>query len=179
MWFFNSKQKGKRTLDKELYSPPSLTLIVEHYEISELHENDAVLRFWLPEEGKQALDQVVRCNHTTGARYLRELFVVYLYGEHELQRMREHSSGLYYKPPPAEPMKTQEESAYPDIKYSIRRIPTILVVPELGKSIIPIKLYFPQKVKDGLQSVADKADVPLSSFIREILISHLFGHTYW
>lgn len=169
MWFFNTKKKGERTLKKEDDSTPLVSQIIEHQDIKELHENDAVLRFWLPEEAKQAMGEAVHCNQTTTARYLRELFVVYLYGEHELQRMRQQSTGLYYVPPPV-----------PDsgIRYSISRKTTIDTVAELGKSIVPIKLYFPKKMKDDLQKVADTTKTPLSTFIREILISHLFGHVF-
>ncbi len=177
MWFFNTKKKGRRTLKKEENSTPLITQTIEHHGIKELNVNDAVLRFWLPEEGKLALDEVVKCNQTTGARYLRELFVVYLYGEHELHKMKQQSIGLYYEPPPP-PREVSEPDS--DVRFSVALPPpTVDVVPELGKSIVPVKLYLPEKIKDDLQEVANKADIPLSTFIREIMISHLFGHTYW
>ena len=169
MWFRNTKKKEKRSLKKEINTPPQISTIVEHQGTEKLHENNAVLRFWLPEEAKQAMEEAVRCNKTTTARYLRELFVVYLYGEHSLQQMRQQSTGLYYVPPPA-----------PDsgIRYSISMPTTIDTVAELGKSIIPVKLYLPQKIKDDLQLVADATETSLSTFIREVLISHLFGHVF-
>ncbi len=180
MWFHDTKKKGERTLKKEGNSAPIVTQIVEHQGVEELHKNDAVLRFWLPEEAKQALDEVVQCNQTTASRYLRELFVVYLYGEHELQRMRQQATGLYYIPPPPEQMEMKEEEpVYPEVRDSIEKATTVTVVSELGKSIVPIKLHLSRKIKEGLQAVADKAEMPLSTFVREVLISHLFGHTYW
>lgn len=169
MWFLNTKKKEERSLKKPINETPRISTIVEHQGTEQLHKNNTVLRFWLPEEAKQAMEEAVRSNKTTTARYLRELFVVYLYGEHALQRMRQQKTGLYYVPPP------EPDSG---IRYSISMPTTVDTVAELGKSIIPVKLYLAGKIKDDLQQVADAAGTPLSTFIREILISHLFGHVF-
>ncbi len=171
MWLFSIKKKDKRSVRKK--EPLELRQVIEREDIEKLHDNDDQLRFWLPEECKLALDEVLQCNHSTGARYLRELFVVYLYGEHELQRMRRHSTGLYYTPPPVSDAGGNESS----IRYS--RVATVDTVPGLGKNIIPVKLFLPNKIKIDLQKLAEKAGIPLSTFVREILISHLLGHTLW
>jgi len=170
MWFFDIRKKEKRSIDEEKI--PNLEQLINREEILELHENYAELRFWLPELCKQALDETVDFNQTTRSRYLRELFVAYLYGEHELLRMRTKKSGLYYEPPPPSPSDQSSE-----IRYS--RVSAKEVVPGLGKNIVPFKLFLPEKMKDDLQLFADKATIPLSTFVREVLISHLLGHTLW
>jgi len=170
MWFLGIRKKGKRSIDEE--NIPDLEQLINRHEILELHENVAELRFWLPELCKQALDETVEYNQTTRVRYLRELFVAYLYGEHELLRMRSKKSGLYYEPPPPPPADHLQ-----DILYS--RVAAKEVVPGLGKNIVPIKLFLPEKVKYDLQALTDKATIPLSTFVREILISHLLGHILW
>lgn len=171
MWFLGIRKKGKRSIDED--NIPDLEQLINRHEILELHENVAELRFWLPELCKQALDETVEYNQTTRARYLRELFVAYLYGEHELLRMRSKKSGLYYEPPPPPPSTDHSLG----VRYS--RVASKEVVPGLGKNIIPIKLFLPEKVKNDLQALADKATISLSTFVREILISHLLGHTLW
>ena len=40
---------------------------------------------------------------------IRAFFVAYLYGEHELMRMRRTESGLYYVPPPVPQSDTYDE----------------------------------------------------------------------
>lgn len=87
--------------------------------------------------------------------------------------MRRHTTGLYYTPPPVSDAGGNESS----IRYS--RVVTVDTVPGLGKNIIPVKLFLPNKIKSDLQKLADKAGIPLSTFVREILISHLLGHTLW
>jgi len=52
-----------------------------------------------------------------------------------------------------------------------------ITLPELVKIIEPLMIYVASKFKQDLQAAADIAEVPLSRFIREILISHLLGHT--
>ncbi len=70
--------------------------LIDRDHIQELNKDDAELRVWLPEICKQAWDETVAVHLTTGSRYLRELLVVYLYGEHELLRMRKNGTGIYY-----------------------------------------------------------------------------------
>ena len=44
---------------------------------------------------------------------------------------------------------------------------------------MPLKLFLHEKMKADLQELADKAELPLSQFVREILVSHFLGHTVW
>jgi len=47
-----------------------------------------------------AMDESMAKMGMTAAKYLREYLVVYLYGAHELLRMKADTTGLYYEPPP-------------------------------------------------------------------------------
>jgi len=127
----------------------------------------------MPEAGKVALEEIADGINTTVSKYLREFFVIYLYGMHELLRMQALREGLYYVPPP----KPVADSSYGGVRYS--RAAAVEYIPGLGKNIFPVKLYLHERVKDDLQKLADQAGVPLSQFTREILISHFFGHTFW
>ena len=49
--------------------------------LDDLTNNDAELRVWLPEARKQGLQEVAGLHIMTSSKYLREFFVVYLYGE--------------------------------------------------------------------------------------------------
>ena len=135
--------------------------------IEQLHQNNAVLRIWLPVAAKTALEQCRAQLGKTAANYLREFFVVYLYGEHELLRMKADKTGLYYIPPPN---PSRGGSFY-------QRVSMADCIPGLGKNIVPLKLKLPAKLKSDLETLAQLADVPLGRFIREILVSRLLGHT--
>ena len=52
-------------------------------------------------------------------------------------------------------------------------------IPELGKNIVPAKLFLHKKMKADLEVLAKKAGTPLGQFVREILVSHFLGHTIW
>lgn len=85
--------------------------------------------------------------------------------------MQAEKIGLYFEPP----VVTADEPAR--IMYS--RAPTVECIPGLGKNIVPLKIRLHQRIKDDLQLLADRAGIPLSQFVREILISHFFGQTFW
>jgi predicted DNA-binding protein len=143
--------------------------------IYHLTDNDAILRLWLPVPLKTAMDEATAAMGVTGAKYLREFLVVYLYGAHELLRMKEEKTGLYYVPPPAprpEPIPNRNQLLF-------SRAATVDCIPGLGKNIVATKIGIPQKIKDDLTSLAERAGVPLSRYTRELLVSHFLGHTIW
>ncbi len=137
--------------------------------ISDLADNKAVLRLWLPVPLKTAMDESMAEMEVTASKYLREFFVVYLYGAHELLRMKAEKTGLYYEPPPV----PRSERVF------FSRAPSVDCIPGLGKNIEATKIYIPQKIKADLESLANRAGVPLARYTRELLVSHFLGHTVW
>lgn len=137
--------------------------------INDLAENDAKLRLWLPGPLKSAMNECVVEMDVTAAKYLREFLAVYLYGAHELLRMKTEKMGLYYVPPPAPPSG----------RALFSRAHAVDCIPGLGKNIAPIKLHLHKKMKADLESLAAASGVPLGQFVREILVSHFLGHTVW
>ncbi len=136
--------------------------------ILDLHSNSAALRIWLPVPLKTAMDESMAEMGVTGAKYLREFIVVYLYGAHELLRMKAERTGLYYVPPPE-----------PHSRVRFSRAATVDCIPGLGKNIVAAKIKIPQKIKDDLDLLAERAGVTPGQFTRELLASHFLGHTVW
>jgi predicted DNA-binding protein len=166
MWPFTRKRRQRSAPVSQ--QPPVVGIIADRG-LHDLSKNDAELRVWLPEEGRAALDAIADRLDVVRAKYLREFLVTYLYGLHELLKMQTEQTGLYYVPPPS------NEPPLP--LYSRAR--TEECIPGLGKNIVPLKLYLPQRMKEDLQTLGDRAGVPLSQFAREALVSHFFGQTLW
>jgi hypothetical protein len=143
-------------------------------ELLDLLANDAQMRIWLPEPLRLAMDQVARHLDTTLSKYLREYFVVYLYGNHVLIDMYKNQTGIFYKPPNKEAI---EEGQYDRTMFSRAR--SVECIPGLGKNIVPLKIFLNAQIKTDLQMLADQSGVALSHFVREILVSHFLGHTVW
>jgi hypothetical protein len=163
--------RGKKKDKNEIVSQTVLTCLYQGDRgIDDLHDNDAVVRLWFPEPLRDAIYQTSKELGTTESKYLREFLVVYLYGVHEILRMKENKTGLYYVPPP-------QPSSDRGILFS--RVAMSEVIPGLGKNIIAIKLCFPEKMKKDLQRLAKKQNIPLGQFMREIFVQHFLGHTVW
>lgn len=132
--------------------------------LEDLHDNDVVLRLWLPVTAKAALFQVARELQVPVSTYLREQFVVFLYGQHELLRMKNENTGLYFKP------------EKPESTVFYQRSKMVDCIPGLGKNIIPIKVRLPSKIKNDLEELSRSARKPLGQFVREVLVANLLGH---
>jgi hypothetical protein len=168
MWPFSRKRK-------QAENAPVMSDILGDRNLFDLSQNGAELRVWLPEEIKKAFDEIISGQRITAAKYIREFFVLYLYGMHELLKMQQNHKGLYHNPPP-KPKRCEPEQDS-GIRYS--RAPSIEFLPGLGKNIVPLKIFIPERIKDDLQILADRAGIPLSRFTREVLASHFFGHTFF
>ena len=155
-------------------SAADLTLsdgLIPHRNYAGLNVQDEQLRIWLPDPAKIALIEICDRLNMSITAYLTELFATYLYGIHEVMRMRDHQTGLYdihdLQFPNAdysEDDKTEDDSPAFDEP-----------VPEMGKNIFALKIFLPGKLKSGLQQRADKAKAPLGRFARAMICAHLFG----
>ncbi len=75
-------------------TPLSANLIPER-DYSSLNEQDEQLRLWLPDPARQALAEICERIDISMTVYLTEFFASYLFGIHEVMRMRDNQIGLY------------------------------------------------------------------------------------
>lgn len=138
-----------------------------------LELQDAQLRIWLPDQARQALSEVSLCVGVSMTVYLTELFATYLYGIHEVLRMRHECRGMYYTGGDA----TTSDFAFDEgAQAGDEPIPELEdPVPEMGKNIFALKIFLPSKIKQGLEHRAAYAQVPLGRFARALICAHLFG----
>ena len=140
-----------------------LSRLIPARNYDDLNHQEAQLRVWLPDAAKLALEEVAERAEISMTVYLTEYFATYLYGYHELLRMRETRSGLY------EPSLS---------KYSMMGAGLPEVPPSLGKNIFALKIFIPEKIKQGLQAFATRSEFSLGEFTRGLICAHLFGREY-
>lgn len=147
--------------------------LIPQRDYSSLNEQDEQLRIWLPDQARQALTEVCERTGVNMTVYLTEFFATYLYGIHEVMRMRESQVGLYA------PKVFQRTCAMTplDDDHDINEFGPEFddPVPEMGKNIFAMKIFLPGKIKVGLQYRAVHAKVPLGRFVRAMICAHLFG----
>lgn len=139
-----------------------LSLLTPCRDYEGLNEQNAQLRMWLPEPAKLALEQVADVEGVSMTGYLIEFFTTYLYGKHELLRMRATRIGIY------EPSMTKKSM------MGVRQEEA----PSLGKNIFALKIFLPEKLKAGIATIAAAAGMSLGEFGRRIICAHLFGQEY-
>jgi hypothetical protein len=136
-----------------------------------LNVQDEQLRIWLPDPAKIALLEICNRLGMSLTTYLTELFATYLYGVHEVMRMRDHQTGLY----DTDNMQLLDSGPYEGAQPEDDGPAFDEPVPEMGKNIFALKIFLPSNLKAGLQHRADKAQAPLGKFARAMICSHLFG----
>ncbi len=177
MWFFFRRQRERQQARNQAQATPakprplSFQQIIQGFgDFSDFRTHDAALKFWLPEPAEQALTEFCGSADQSLSEWLRQFFVVYAYGLLALSALNERCPGFFRDRPPL-----RFSIAPPNDPPGKKRVYTYWV-PELGKNIAPIKVWIPARMKADLQLLADHAEIPLSQFVREIVISRLLGH---
>ena len=176
MWFFFRRWRERRqaltATPTTKPRPLSFQQITDGFgDFSDFRWHNAALKFWLPEPAEQALVEFCGIADQSLSEWLRQFFAVYAYGLYALSVMHEHCPGLFRDQMGPLYSKRTLESPPPGKK----RVYTYWV-PELGKNVVPIKVWIPARMKNDLQILADYAGLPLSQLVREIVISRLLGH---
>lgn len=146
-----------------------------------LDTDDAEMRFWLPEAGRVALDEVTTFLDVTEAFWLRATFVSFLYGEHEYRRTFAQRVGFF-----GSQRFVSRKSASHGVLFSIApraegeddtrpTVRKIEIIPSLGKNVFPVKVLVPREIKRDMQEMADAEKETLSVFIRKLLLAKLLG----
>jgi len=115
------------------------------------------LKTWLPEPLDDAIRQIADHIHTSRSNLIREALFIYVYGIYAFTQMQAEGDGFFYDD---------------GIRFSRSRNRT----PQLGKNSINYKVWLPEALKNDLQTLANTANIKLSQFVRETLISHFMGH---
>ncbi len=133
-------------------------------DFSTFNEYDTTLKVWLPEAGKIALEQMSKYSNTPITDIIRHSLYTYLYGRYDLMSSVEQG---------------KDEFAMKGLGgLSVALKPPFNRAKEMGKNMYDVKVHVPSKMKAELQELADEAGLKLSEFVREVMISILFGHTY-
>jgi len=143
--------------------PTPLTQLINGRVYHGLNRANVQLRVWLPEPAKVGLEQVCARAGKSLTAYLTEFIVIYMYGQHEFLRMQVEKIGLY------EPLKSRSCAMTVEEPQP----------PNLGKNIFAMKIFIPGQIKKDLQNLANRADITLGEFSRDLICAHLFGREYW
>jgi len=149
--------------DEQIFRP-NLGGSVE--EFREFARNTVPVKIWIPRQMDELVEKLSDYFNESKPRYLRQMLFSYVYGRYKLECFKKLAL---------------EGADNPDeefLLYSRGHRSGPNTTPELGKNGQDIKLWLPLKLRDDLQSLADRVNVPLSQFIREILVSELLGHAY-
>jgi hypothetical protein len=180
MWpFFQSKNKEPQEADSSLdesYSPRRRApmrfaeLVNSMGGFSDFRHHDTAIKFWLPEAANQALEEMADRMGVSMSESLRQMFAAHCYGIYAYQVMIDSVPNIFRESPP--PMFSRRGAEPPAGK---KRVDTYWV-PELGKNVMPIKVWIPKRMRHDLQLLADHVGIKLSQYLREIVIARLLGH---
>ena len=182
MWSFLSKQLKRLNSDSEdnkgftvgNTAAPSRKSPLQFQElvglmgdVSDLSNNDVAFKFWIPESVKQALDEISDRASLSNSEFLRHFLIIHCYGLYAYTTMLDSNPRMF-------------KGDHEDILFSRRtpsgkRIETYWVA-ELGKNVAPIKVWIPSRLRRDLEILAKHVNLTPSNYVREILISRLFGH---
>jgi hypothetical protein len=176
MWPFFRKARARKTPDLHGEAPSRRRpmkfeeLVADLGDFSDLARHDTALKFWLPEPANEALKEICERAGESMSEMLRRFLAQHCYGVYATEVMNSAVSGIFKDPTPV--MLSRSFRDPPEGKV---RIDTYWV-PELGKNVVPIKVWIPARIRTDLEALAAHAEIKPSQYVREIVISRLLGH---
>lgn len=174
MWSFLSKQLKRNNSDTQKSKRPNrplqfAELISLMGDISDLAKNDVAFKFWIPEPVEKALFELSERSSISNSESLRTFLFIHCYGLYAFHTLLDaHPGAVKWDPDTIKYSKSGDSETG-------KRITTYWVA-ELGKNVAPIKVWIPARLRRDLDTLARHVDLTPSQYVREILISRLFGH---
>ncbi len=178
MWPFFKKNQQSPALagSQELKVPEPkrrmkfAKIVDEMGDFSDLAINGCPMKFCLPEPIKEGLDELRAKNGDSFSKMLRQFFAEHCYGTYAVHVMLDKHPNLFKDLP--SPLFSKTVAEPPPGK---KRIDTYWV-PELGNNTCSMKVWVALRLRNDLKILASHANLTLSEYVREIVISRLFGH---
>lgn len=159
MRFFFRKKDQPRPVEPPVYH---VQLSGRNYE--ELDECDVALKFWMPESVEKKIGEMSSVQNTSASDLVRQILFIHLYGRYDLFGLIERKCSTFML---CRPVMYSRSAAVVD--------PDAPAVP-VEKSIADFKVWIPAKMKADIQVLAQKAGKKPSLYVREVIVTHLFGH---
>lgn len=164
----NSTDENANEAQRRPMSFDDLAKLIGNF--NDFRSNNSALKFWLPLPAKEALDLIIEREGLSLTEFVRRFLVIHCYGLYAFYVMRDSNKDLFKDINQGSGVLYQEEP----IPAGKVRIKTYWV-PELGKNIVPIKVWIPYRLHLNTKELADQAGITTSNYVREILISRLLG----
>ena len=124
---------------------------------SNVNRNDHAIKIWVPDPVREALNEIVDYRGGTMSGYIRDNLFAYLYGHYDQLALQERCE------------LAEAEILYSRVPVSENR------TAHLGKNDRDIKIWISKMMCADLDELAKETGIARSEFVREILVSQLFG----
>lgn len=133
----------------------------------ELESNDRPIKFWVPEPVWKALQELASYYDSDLSTLVRHVLFSHVYGHYDLLMLAERGDRRFL------PQGTQED--FLDVPMYSRRADVDNRTADLGKNDHDVKVWMPVQLVGEVDNLADGAGISRSEYVREVLVSHLFG----
>jgi hypothetical protein len=144
-------------------------IVLSNRNFDQLKQCDVALKFWLPEYVERMIDRMCSFQDTSASDLIRQILFIHLYGRYDLFGLIERQDETYN-------LQTREK-----VRFSLRPLTfeeevAISIEEKNKRNIADVKVWVPAKMKDDIKELAQKAGKKPSVYVRELIITHLFGH---
>lgn len=132
-----------------------------------LKDHDTAVKFRVPEPVRKAFEELVDYYESDFSTLVRHVLFIHLYGQYDLLFLAERGDRRF--------MPQGERETFSDMVLYSRAPDADNRTAQLGKNDNDLKVWMPGQLVDELDGLADRAGITRSQYIREVLVSHLFG----
>ena len=131
--------------------------------------NDSAVKIKLPESIQLLLDELDNNRQINRSQLVRELLFSYVYGWYSLELMYQKKEGFYWDSGIRFSRAVTDKLPSESIPYNL--------APELGKNTYDLKVWLPSNLINELEVLAERANITVSHFCREVIVGALIGRS--
>ncbi len=173
-WRNSNKRSAaaERRQDKEQH-----IITMSGRDFGELFTCSAALKIWLPESTEKQLQEMSRFIDISFSDIVRQILFIHLYGRYDFLGYVERRLHTFSEPEVVE-CKMQFSICDPpgfDADAAWAELERELSEPPKEKPVIATRVCLPERMKSDLTALAEKKYTTVSSYCREVIITHLMG----
>jgi hypothetical protein len=187
LFFFKRSRNRQAPITEKQIAEKAHQIAMTGRDYGEVFSCTDTLKVWIPESIEQKLDEISNFLNTTKSDFIRQIIFVHLYGRYDFLGYVERNQ--HYFSDPDSNMNGVDFSLVSDDRdkgFAARfkawrnpknseSPPPPVPLPKKEKQIAATKIFLPARMKSDLIKQAENKYLPVSEYVRQVIIVHLLG----
>lgn len=141
---------------------------------NQYQDRNATIKLWLPDHAKKKINEICSYIDTTASDFIRQILFVHMYGRADFLALIQTKHPSIVDSPIASGVRYSVSSSFLDDVEPFSS--SYATAPAPPKNEASYKVHVPAKFKVDLEKCATYRKHSISSYSRQVILTHLYGY---